>query len=317
MSVVNSQGIAVHLESPSQSVVQKHESSNLLQPAFQKAIERAADKQAAADRAALEEIGVNEAACDEVLECEVVTSPVGDFIVQTSASSALAHLNNEVPQDYISDANGVAELSTWSSGLTTSPTDKVAQCNDVPSFPQTPLTGPTSLETPQNRSIESAQATGISAASHRLDTGDYCSIDTQGVMPADGEDHPVATSELMVSLHPVTSSPSASPNARGGIDQQAFDTLSHMLSRQNTLGDSQAQALTLKVIAGMPGVESLKVQQDQSGQWHLQLLMNSNNRRPEEQYKEQLLAELSLRGHTMGSVSIITPAGSALVEQEI
>ena len=57
MSSVTPEGNAVHLESPSQSVARGQESSNPLRPAFQKAIERAADKQAAAERAALKEIG--------------------------------------------------------------------------------------------------------------------------------------------------------------------------------------------------------------------------------------------------------------------
>lgn len=320
MSMVNSDGIAVHLDSPSQSRVHEHESSNLLRPAFQKAIERAADKQAAAERATLNEVGVNEAACHSVLECEAITTPAGDLIVvQTSASSALAQLNGDVSQDDVPDTKSVAQLSTCSSGSSTSHTDKAAQCTDVSSLPQMLLTDPAMLESPLDHSVksaESAQDNGISSASQWLDTGDSRSIDdVQGVVTSDGENQPVATSEHIASAQLITSSASASP--RSGFDQQAFDTLSHMLSKQNTLDDKQTDALTLKVIAGMPGVESLKVQQDQSGQWHLQLQLNPNSRRLEEQHKAELLAELSERGHTMGSVSIVHQADSHLAKQEI
>ena len=231
MSTINSEGIAVHLESTSHSPVQKHESSNLLRSAFQKAIERAADKQAAADRVTL--------------------------------SSALADQNNEVPQDNVPDTTGVAELSTWSINLSVSHTDKFAQRTDVRSLPQTPLPDPAGLETSLDDLIELVQTNDISPAPQRLNTSDYRSIDTLDVMPTDSENHQVITSEHIGSSPPNASSALVSPIARGGIDQQAFDTLSHMLSRQNSLGESETEALTLKVIAGMSGVESLMVQQDQ------------------------------------------------------
>ena len=316
MSSVTSDANAVHLEeSPSQSVARKHESSNFLQPAFQKAIERAAEKQAAADRSALKETGLNEshalnessessesselneAASHSLFERESVMISAGDQI-EKSASSALAPLNSGVPQDYHGQYHRsvIPEMEpVGSSDLERRVPDDSAQVNGQ----------------------ANGQANGTAPASQRLDSDDGRSLETQDVVAVDGENHTVVTSELMASPQSVTSSASESPIARGGFDQQAFDTLSHMLSRHNSFSDSQAQALTLHVIAGMPGVESLQVQQDQGGQWHLQLQLNQHSRRPEGERKAELLAELSRRGHAMGSVSIFQPAGSVLAKQDI
>ena len=277
----------MHLESPSRSGVHKHESSNLLRSAFQKAIERAADKQAAADQVTFQEAGFNEsngAACHSAFEREAVTRPAGDLTIQNPPSSVLATLKDEVLQNLVPDTSALAHLNSEV------PKDSVPD--------------------------ESVQATDISSASQRLETGESRSIDTQEVAPADSDNHLIATSELMASPQAITSRASESPIARGGMDQQAFDNLSHLLSRQHSISDSQADSLTLKVIAGMPGVESLKVQQDQNGQWHLLLQLNRNSRRSEEQHRAELLAELSRRGHAMGSVSIHRQAGSALAEQD-
>ncbi|MFK8080884.1 MAG: hypothetical protein AB8B97_11420 [Granulosicoccus sp.] len=306
MSLDTPQAIAVNLESPAQSRGHKHESSNLLQPAFEKAIERAADKQAAADQAALSSALAHpdgKATLGNVPEASNVANEngFGDVLV--------------VETDVESSTDELSDKSSTSAGLHS---NELMQFTEAPSSAQTPVTTESVNEqTASNPSDEAVQAYGITPASQRLDTNEASSIDKQGVVSVDNDTHPIAISEPLASSQPIIQSTSASPEARGGVDQQTYDTLSHLLSRPNTLNDSQSQALTLKVIAGMPEVESMKVQQDQSGQWHLLLQLNPNSRRSEEQHRSELLAELSRRGHTMGSVSIFTSADSMLAEQEI
>jgi len=318
MTTVTSEGIAVesssvHRENRSQSLGQERESSNLLRPAFQKAIERAADRQAAADQAALNEIGKNEAARHPLLECEAVTTPADDLMVQILDSSACARQNGETQRGVAPDASGDEKSIT----LSALRTDNVASVTPVPGSPQTPLVDAASPDTQLEHSVETVQASADASASRRLNSAGDNSMETQGVASTSAENQTVATSEHVAVSQPFSSVPSAAPIARGGIDQQAFDALSHMLSRQTTLVDRQTDALTLKVIAGMPGVESLKVQQDQSGQWHLMLQLNTYNRQPEEHYKEELLDELSRRGHMMGSVSIFQSTDAAFAERDL
>ena len=214
--------------------------------------------------------------------------------MEMSATSALAHLNSEVPYDH-QEQHHRSAISEMEPVVRAEPDlyilDESAQAI--------------------------GQANGVAPSSQRIDTDTGRSLDTQEVVATDNEIQTVITSDVVASPVPLSSSVSESPIAQRGFDQQAFDALSHMLSRQNSFSDSQAEALSFKVIAGMPGVESLKVQQDQSGQLHLLLQLNQSSGRPAEEHKAELLAELSRRGHEMGSVSIFQPAGSALAEQDI